>query len=235
MSAREPVTLHGTVSTNPLSPGPADLAETSRGAGVRDGRLLAAIARLPRATFVPGELAASAYLDEPVRISHGQVTTQPSLVAKMVEALALEGYEKVLEVGTGFGYQTALLAMLAREVWSIELWRDMTETARAALKRVGLGNATLAVADGTLGLAEQAPFDAIIVAAAFPTVPPPLGEQLARSGRLVQPIGPGGLEGVQLFERQDEGLVTARRVTGAHFVRLYGAHVYSLEDAPAER
>jgi protein-L-isoaspartate(D-aspartate) O-methyltransferase len=209
-----PARIYRTASTDSLSPGPAELAEVSRGAGVRDRRLLAAIARLPRAGFLPGELAASAYLDEPVRISHGQVTTQPSLVAKMVEALALEGSEKVLEVGTGFGYQTALLAMLAREVWSIELWQDMTETARAALTTVGIGNATLVVRDGTLGLPEQAPFDGIIVTAAFPTVPPPLGDQLARGGRLVQPIGPGGLEDVRLFERQDEGLVLARSISG---------------------
>jgi protein-L-isoaspartate(D-aspartate) O-methyltransferase len=99
-------------------PGPADLAEAARAAGVRDDRLLAAIAELPRGIFVPAELAASAYLDEPVRISHQQVTTQPSLVAKMVEALSLRGDEKMLEVGTGYGYQTALLARLAREVWS---------------------------------------------------------------------------------------------------------------------
>jgi protein-L-isoaspartate(D-aspartate) O-methyltransferase len=118
--------------------------------------------------FVPTELAASAYLDEPVALSHKQVTTQPSLVAKMVEALALRGHEKVLEVGTGYGYQTALLAMLAREVWSIELWQDMTDAARTALVKIGIGNATLLVGDGTRGLPEQAPLDAIIVTAAFP-------------------------------------------------------------------
>jgi protein-L-isoaspartate(D-aspartate) O-methyltransferase len=215
-------------------PGPTDLGEASRAARVRDERLLAAIAKLPRALFVPSELAASAYLDEPVAISHGQVTTQPSLVAKMVEALALRGEEKVLEVGTGYGYQTALLAMLAREVWSVELWRDMTDAARAALEKVGIGNATLLVGDGTLGIPDQAPFNAIIVTAAFPTVPPPLADQLAQGGRLVQPIGPGGLEDVRLFEREDERLVVARSITGAYFVRLYGEHGYALPQAAAE-
>ena len=162
------------------------------------------------------------------------MTTQPSLVAKMVEALALHGEEKVLEVGTGYGYQTALLAMLAREVWSIELWHDMTDAARAALAKVGIENATLLVGDGTLGLADQAPFDAIIVTAAFPTVPPPLADQLAEGGRLVQPIGPGGREDVRLFEKRGERLDVERSVTGAYFVRLYGEHGYPLEQAPAE-
>lgn len=196
--------------------------------------MLAAVARLPRAVFVPGDLAASAYLDEPVAISHRQVTTQPSLVAKMVEALGLDGEEKVLEVGTGYGYQTALLAMLAREVWSIELWPDMTDAARAALAKVAIENVTLLVGDGTLGLADRAPFDAIVVAAAFPTVPPPLADQLAEGGRLVQPIGTGGHEDVRLFEKHGERLDVERSVTGAYFVRLYGEHAYPLKQAPAE-
>jgi len=130
------------------APGPADLAEASRAAGVRDERL-------PRAAFVPGGLAAGAYRDELVRITHQQVTTQPSLVAKMVEALALRGKERVLEVGTGYGYQTALLAMLAQEVWSIELWQDMVDAARASLTRIGVTNATLLVGDGTVRAARS--------------------------------------------------------------------------------
>jgi protein-L-isoaspartate(D-aspartate) O-methyltransferase len=196
--------------------------------------VLAALAELPRAVFVPDQLAASAYLDEPVQISHKQVTTQPSLVAKMVEALALQGEEKVLEIGTGYGYLTALLAMLARRVWSIELWHDMTDAARAALREVGIGNARLLVGDGTRGLPDQAPFDAIIVTAAFPTVPPPLQDQLTEGGRLVQPIGPSGHEDVRLFERQGEDLVMGRSIAGAYFVPLYGEHGYALADAPAE-
>jgi len=214
--------------------GPADLADASRAAGVRDPRVLAAIARLPRVAFVPGDLAASAHLDQPLAISHRQVTTQPSLVAKMVEALSLAGEEKVLEVGTGYGYQTALLAMLAREVWSIELWPDMTDAARVALAKVGTENATLLGGDGTLGLPDRAPFDAIVVTAAFPTVPPPLADQLAEGGRLVQPIGPGGREDVRLFEKHGERLDAVRSVTGAYFVCLYGEHGYPVEQAPAE-
>ena len=225
----------GTVVSNRPIPGPTDLAEASRAAGVRDERLLAAISKLPRAEVAPGEFAASVYLDEPIRITHQQVTTQPSLVAKMVEALALRGNEKVLEVGTGYGYQTALLAMLAREVWSVELWEDMTDAARASLNVVGITNVMLGVGDGTLGLPDQAPFDAMIVPAAFPTVPPPLAQALVEHRRLVQPIGPGGLEDVRLFEKHDGALVSSRSITGAYFVPLYGEHGYALADAPAER
>jgi protein-L-isoaspartate(D-aspartate) O-methyltransferase len=214
--------------------GPAALAEASRAAGVRDERVLAAIAGLPRAVFVPGDVAAKAYLDKPIAITHGQVTTQPSLVAKMVEALGLDGEEKVLEVGTGCGYQTALLAMLAREIWSVELWPDMTEAARVALAEVGSRNVTLLVGDGTQGLPDRAPFDAIVVTAAFPTVPSPLADQLAEGGRLVQPIGPGGREDVRLFEKRGERLEVERSVTGAYFVPLYGQHAYPLEQAPAQ-
>jgi protein-L-isoaspartate(D-aspartate) O-methyltransferase len=197
-------------------------------AGVRDGRVLEAIGEVPRATFVPSGLAHHAYLDQPIPITHGQVTTQPSLVAKMLQALGLRGGEKVLEVGTGYGYQTALLARLAREVWSIELWPDMRDAAASSLDRLGITNVTLLLGDGTLGAVEASPFDAIIVAAAFPAVPPPLAKQLLDGGRLVQPIGPGGVDEVRLFEKQGEELVAKHDVTGAHFVRLLGEHGYPL-------
>ena len=210
-----------------------DLATASREKGVHDERLLAALARLPRVAFVPARSSFAAYRDEPVRITHGQVTTQPSLVATMVAALALDGGEKVLEVGTGHGYQTALLAKLAREVWSIELWSDMTEAARRGLASQGIANVRLVVGDGTLGLPHEAPFEAIVVAAAFARVPQPLIDQLLPGGRLVQPIGPGGREDVWLFTKGPTGLVRSRLLTAAHFVPLYGEHGYRLEDAPA--
>ena len=197
-----------------------------RAAGVRDERLLAAFAAVPRAEFVPPALADLAYADRPLPIPHDQVTTQPSLVARMVEALALGGDENVLEIGAGYGFQTALLARLARFVWSVERFGDMAETARANLARHGTDNAAVVVGDGTEGLPRHAPFDAIVVAAAFPRVPPPLVEQLAEGGRLVQPLGWGGREEVVLFSKGPAGLERDATVTAAHFVRLYGRHAF---------
>jgi protein-L-isoaspartate(D-aspartate) O-methyltransferase len=186
--------------------------------------VLEAIRTVRRASFVPSEHVGRAYLDVPVPIPHGQVTTQPSLVARMVEALELTGAERVLEVGTGYGWQTAILASLARFVWSVERWADLAEAARRNLSDHAVENVEVAVGDGSEGLREQAPFEAIVVAAAFPRVPPPLAAQLAPGGRLVQPIGPGGDDDVVLFESRNGQLQTRRRVSGAHFVPLIGRH-----------
>jgi protein-L-isoaspartate(D-aspartate) O-methyltransferase len=198
------------------------LVAAARAAGVRDERVLDAIAAVPRADFVPAEYGRYADTDAPIPIPHDQVTTQPSLVARMVEALALTGDERVLEVGTGRGWQTALLARLAREVFSVERFADLAETARAAL--AGTDNVSIVVGDGSEGLGEHAPFDAILVTAAYPLVPAPLAEQLAEGGRLVQPIGPGGDEDVVLFEKRGGDLDQVRVITGAHFVRLHGSY-----------
>jgi protein-L-isoaspartate(D-aspartate) O-methyltransferase len=203
---------------------PADLVAAARAHGVRDSRLLEAIAAVPRAQFVPGDLAARAYRDEPLPIPYGQVTTQPSLVGQMVEALELSPSDRVLEIGTGFGWQTALLARVAAEVWSVERWEDIARTARSHLERHGTENASVVVGDGSRGLNEHAPYEAILVAAAFPQVPEPLVEQLADRGRLVQPIGRGGADEVVLFEKRGSVLKRIRQVTGAHFVRLYGEY-----------
>ena len=206
---------------------PADLVAASRAAGVRDPRLLEAIAAIPRAGFVPPDLAAHAYHDAPLPIPHGQVTTQPSLVAQMVEALELSSFHRVLEIGTGFGWQTALLAHLALEVWSIERWEDLAQSARVQLERHDVENATVVAGDGSRGLPEHAPYDAVLVAAAFPHVPGPLVEQLTEGGRLVQPIGLGGADEVVLFQKRRGALERRRLVTGAHFVRLYGEHGFA--------
>ena len=203
-----------------------DLVREIVAAGIRDPRLVEAFRRVPRAGFVPSELVERAYLDRPLPIPHEQVTTQPSLSARMIEALRLAGSERVLEVGTGYGFQTALLSHLANFVWSVERWPDVAQTARNNLASHGAGNVEVIAGDGTEGLPEHAPYDAILVSAAFPSVPPPLAEQLAPGGRLVQPIGSGGQEEVVLFEKRTEGLVRRRTVTGAHFVRLYGAHAF---------
>ena len=189
-----------------------DLVRAIVAADVRDGRLIDAFREVPRAGFVPTELTERAYLDRPLTIPHGQVTTQPSLSAKMIEALALTGPERVLEVGTGYGFQTALLARLSGFVWSVE--------------RHGVENVEVIAGDGTRGLPEHAPYDATLVSAAFTSVPPPLAEQLSAGGRLVQPVGSGGREAVVLFEKGPGGFERRYTVTGAHFVKLYGAHAF---------
>lgn len=206
---------------------PADLVKAARRAGVRDERVLEALATVPRAAFAPRDVGADPYLDVPLPIPHAQVTTQPSLVAKMLEALSLSGSERVLEIGTGYGFQTALLARLAAFVWSIERWGDLAETARANLSANGTESVEVVVGDGSEGLPDHAPYDAVIVSAAFPTVPSPLAEQLAEGGRLVQPLGPGGDEQVLSFVKRAGRLGRRRFVTRAHFVRLYGSRAFA--------
>jgi protein-L-isoaspartate(D-aspartate) O-methyltransferase len=202
------------------------LVTAARRAGVVDPRVLDAIRRVPRAAFVPLDETLLAYRDESVRIPHGQVTTQPSLSARMVESLRLAGPEHVLEVGTGYGYQTALLAQLASFVTSIERWPDLAEMARRHLMAQEIRNVRVVDGDGTEGVPSGAPYDAILVSAAFPKVPEPLVSQLRTAGRLVQPIGPGGTERVTVFERTPDGLVSLEVVSHARFVRLYGRHGY---------
>ncbi|WP_101789738.1 protein-L-isoaspartate(D-aspartate) O-methyltransferase [Nonomuraea indica] len=201
-----------------------DLVRAVRAAGVHDERLLDAMRATPRADFVPPGCASAAYDDGPVPIQHGQVTTQPSLSARMIAALGLHGAEHVLEIGTGLGFQTALLARLAADVVTVERWPDMTEAARRSLARHRIRNVELVVGDGTRGVPERAPYDAVLVSAAFPRVPPPLVEQLRLGGRLVQPIGRGGWEEVTLFERTGTGLQRRSLLTFASFVRLHGRY-----------
>jgi protein-L-isoaspartate(D-aspartate) O-methyltransferase len=202
----------------------ASLVRACRLAGVQDPRVLNAVGDVPRAGFVPPELVDRAGEDSPLPIPHGQVTTQPSLVARMIEALELSGSERVLEVGTGYGWQTALLVRLAREVWSVERFDDIAETARDNLQRHRITSANVVVGDGTEGLAEHMPFDAILVAAAFPDVPPPLVPQLVERGRLVMPIGPGGQDTVVQFVKVGDQLFRSRDIIPAHFVRLVGRY-----------
>lgn len=191
-------------------------------AGVLDWHVLEAFRHVDRALFVPEKYRDRAYGDAPIPIAHHQVTTQPSLIAAMVEALELEGSEKVLEVGTGIGFQAAILSRLSKEVFSIERFWDLAEQAKLNLARSGIRNVHVTVGDGTLGLPSAAPFDAIIVAAAAPTVPEPLIQQLVDHGALVQPIGTGGDEEVCLFRKRDGKLDYEQLITPASFVQLIG-------------
>jgi protein-L-isoaspartate(D-aspartate) O-methyltransferase len=203
---------------------PEDLVRVLGRRGIGDRRVLAAFRAVPRAGFVPPAAAGQAYLDEPIRIPHGQVTTQPSLIAAMVAALELSGSERVLEVGTGLGFQTAILARLAGEVISVERFPELAAQARANLAAVGLDRVRVVVGDGTLGVPDHAPYQAIVVSAASPSVPAPLVEQLASGGRLVHPVGPGGHEQVTAFHKEAGQLVADARLTPAYFVPLVGAH-----------
>ncbi|MGI5283641.1 protein-L-isoaspartate(D-aspartate) O-methyltransferase [Nonomuraea polychroma] len=201
-----------------------NLVEIIRGMGMTDPRLLAAVAATPREQFVPPRSAARAERDEPIPIGHGQPTSQPSLVAQMIDALALTGEDTVLEIGTGYGYQTALLAHLADHVYSVERYADLAEHARANLDAMGVTNVEVVVGDGTAGLPEHAPFDAIIVSAAAASVPGPLAEQLVEGGRLVMPIAAGVADIVTLYAKRQGRLEQRRTVTPAQFVPLVGRH-----------
>jgi protein-L-isoaspartate(D-aspartate) O-methyltransferase len=202
------------------------LAERVAAQGVRDERILQALRRISRADFVPSGEQRAAFRDRPVPIPDRQTTSQPSLIALMIEALALTGDETVLEVGTGYGFQTALLAQVAAHVWSIEVFPALAEAARGNLERAGIANVDVRVGDGTEGIPDAAPFDAVIVSAAFPEVPPPLVGQLAEGGRLIQPVGPGGTEQVTLFGKSDGRLRALRVLTAARFVPLTGRYGY---------
>lgn len=201
-----------------------DLVEALLREGVDDERVQQAFRDVRRDQFVPPELKASAYVDRPIPIPHGQVTTQPSLIGQMVAALRLAGTERVLEIGTGLGFQTAILARLAGEVFSIERLPDVADQAKANLRAAGIEGVTIRVGDGTLGLPEFAPFGAIVVSAASPKVPPPLAEQLVDGGRIVHPLGSGGNEQVVVFRKEGDHLIRERMVVPAHFVRLIGIH-----------
>ena len=158
-------------------------------AGCKDSRVLNAFLKVPRHEFIPARYKNDAYLDIPLPIGSGQTISQPSLVAVMTQALELKGYEKVLEVGTGSGFQAAILSGLAKEVYTVEIIESLAKKAKKTLERLGIKNVHVKVANGSLGLSQYAPYDAIIVTAAANTVPKPLIEQLKSGGRLVIPVG----------------------------------------------
>jgi len=201
-----------------------DLIDVIRAQGIIDRRVLDAFRAVRRADFVPPDLASFAYEDCPLPIAHFQVTTQPSLIAKMVEALELAPGDRALEVGAGLGFQAAILSRLCDLVVTVERFPDLAEAARENLRRAGITNALVLVGDGTLGAPDLAPFQAIVGGAAAPRVPAPLAEQLDEGGRLVLPIGPGGAEDVTLFRKEDGKLLRIATVIPASFVRMIGIY-----------
>jgi protein-L-isoaspartate(D-aspartate) O-methyltransferase len=188
---------------------------------VEDERVLAAMDRVPRELFLPADLRDRAYDDAAVPIGGGQTMSQPYMVAKMSELLSLDGDERVLDVGTGSGYHAAVLAELARDVVTIERVPELAARARENLAAAGYENVEVRVGDGTLGVAERAPFDAIAVAAAAPYLPEPLYDQLKIGGRIVVPVGGRANQRLELIVRSPEGPAVIRSVP-CRFVPLVG-------------
>jgi len=189
--------------------------------GVIDETVLAALASVPRHEFVPPEYLSRAYGDLPLPIGEDQTISQPYIVAAMTAALQLRGNERVLEIGTGCGYQTAVLARLAKEVHTVEFRHRLATAAEERLARLGYTNVKVHCGDGTLGLAEFAPFDAILVAAAAPAVPPPLLAQLADGGRLIIPVGATENQELYLIQRKGGAFIT-KKLDACRFVPLLG-------------
>jgi len=197
------------------------VAQQLRGRGIRDERVLDAMARIPRHRFVPEIRQRYAYDDRPLDIGSAQTISQPYMVAVMTEALELAGVERVLEIGTGSGYQTAVLADLAAEVLTVERHADLSERARGCLAHAGIENVRFRVGDGTLGWPEEAPFDRIIVTAGAPKVPPALTDQVADGGLLVIPVGDAwGQELLRLRRKGDR--LKRERLLRCVFVKLIG-------------
>jgi protein-L-isoaspartate(D-aspartate) O-methyltransferase len=196
-----------------------------RARGIQDERVLAAMFRVPRHEFVSEEHRDQVYDDHPIPIGEGQTISQPYIVAIMLEALALDPSDTVLEIGTGSGYQTALLAELVRQVYSVERYASLARAAQATLARLGFNNVEVVLGDGSRGLPDRAPFDAIVVSAAAPQIPPPLFEQLREGGRMVIPVGPAHAQELQLA-RKHEGQAVVISMEGCRFVPLIGSEGY---------
>ncbi len=199
------------------------LVEALAARGIHDLAVLKAVSEVPRHLFVPESVRHQAYQDTALPIGGGQTISQPSVQARYCETLRLTGRETVLEVGTGSGYQTALLAKLADRVFSIERLPDLAERARRLLEQLGVRNVTVLVGDGTLGWRPFAPYDAILVAAASPEAPRPLLEQLAEGGRLVVPVGDRERQVLTVVERRGDQF-HATTLGEARFVPLLGEH-----------
>jgi protein-L-isoaspartate(D-aspartate) O-methyltransferase len=190
--------------------------------GICDERLLAAMSKVPRHEFVSRQNWNEAYADHPVPIAEKQTTSQPYMIAAMIQAAEIKPEDRVLEIGAGSGYQTALLAELANQVFAVERYASLAEAAQKALERLGYRNAKIVTGDGSLGLPEAAPYDAIIVSAAAPRVPQALMDQLAVGGRLLIPVGEADQQVLQLAQRHADGSTSVRTLEGCRFVPLIG-------------
>lgn len=209
------------------------LVERLRQRGIEDLDILYAFDRVPRHEFVPAAMAHRAYEDAPLPIGFGQTASQPSLQALYIQLVKVQSADKVLEIGTGSGYQTAVLALLAARVYSVERVRELSMRARAALDRLRLSNVALLVGDGTLGWSRYAPYDVILVTAAAPEIPRPLVDQLAEGGRMLVPVGSRQAQRLLLLRRMAHGIET-EEVLDCTFVPLLGRFGW-VEDARTER
>jgi protein-L-isoaspartate(D-aspartate) O-methyltransferase len=201
----------------PTSPLSAMVERQLRGRGITDQRTLQAMASVPREKFVPAELRVRAYDDRPLPIGYGQTISQPYIVALMTEQIQPKAGQRVLEIGTGSGYQAAVLSKLVAEVYSIEIVRPLAERAEGVLRELGYKNVHVKAGDGYKGWPEHAPFDAIIVTAAPDHVPKPLVEQLREGGRMIIPVGGSGAQNLYLLEKRD-GQVKQTAVIPVKFV-----------------
>ena len=196
--------------------------------GIKDAKLIAAMKKIPRHLFLEEALQNQAYSDHPLPIGEKQTISQPYMVALMTEALLLSGKEKVLEIGTGSGYQTAILAELSEKVFSIERIRSLAIRARKLLYELGYFNVEIKIFDGTFGWMEESPFDAIIVTAGSPDIPQPLIDQLAMGGRLVIPVGDAFVQDLFRVTKAEEG-IKKEDLGGCRFVKLIGKYGWETE------
>jgi len=198
----------------------ADLMADELGKAELDARMLGAMARVPRHLFVPPQIAQLAYQDTPLPIGFDKTISQPFIVALMTDLLALEPHESVLEIGTGLGYQAAILAELAGRVWSVEVFEEFAAAAEAQLRRLGYSNVAIRVGDGSRGWADHAPFDKIIVTAAADQPPPALLEQLRPGGRMVLPVGPDEAQRLVVIDKDAGGRLKLQELIPVRFSLL---------------